>query len=125
MEVNDWVINIPLLIPPCLFLLLIINVRIQMKITNNPNTPPTTEGTMIVNGVEADVSFIGIVLVGAINVVIVLVTVVISWILAVDRVLIAPNLTGQIDWVTSLMLTVRMISLKSSMPVQNVKISSL
>ena len=90
-EFTDCAVDAPFLTQHCLFLFLIINARIQMKMTNNPNsTPPTTEGTMIVNGVESvdelDALFIGIILVGGINVVflvIILVGVVIIWILVV------------------------------------------
>ena len=87
-------VNIPLLILPCLFLFLIINPTMQMKIIHSPNIPPTTEATAIAIGAESvaelNVVFIVIILVAigaesvveltAVFIVIVLVGVVRSWI---------------------------------------------
>ena len=54
MEVNDCMVNVPLLMLPGLLLFLIINpTTMQMKIIQSPNILPTTEGMMIAIGAES------------------------------------------------------------------------
>ena len=74
MEDNDSMVNVPLLILPRLFLFLIINPIMQMKIIHSPNIPPTTEATAIAIGAESAVEL------NVVFIVSILVAVVIIWI---------------------------------------------
>ena len=54
MEVNDCMVNVPLLIFPGLLLFLIINpTTMQMKIIQSPNILPTTAGIITAIGAES------------------------------------------------------------------------
>ena len=77
MEVNDCMVNVPLLILPAagLLLFLIINpTTMQIKTMHTPNTPPTTAGIIIAIDTEsvvigAESVFIGAEFVVKLNVV--------------------------------------------------------
>ena len=54
MEVNDCMVNVPLLMLPGLLLFLIINpTTMQMKIIQSPNILPTTAGIITAIGAES------------------------------------------------------------------------
>ena len=88
MEVNDCMVNVPLLILPDLLLFLIINpTTMQMKIMHSPNTLPTTAGMMTAIGtesvVELNMLFIVITLIIGVTLIVIALLVVITLVLIV------------------------------------------